>query len=172
MAKAYNWLAIEPRYKAGETPEQLAAAFKVKASTISEKASREGWVQQKQEIRKAVTESLPQAIVSKMVAEAADYVTQHLDDWQTIRNAVMDVIENEKDPIERVKLAIAGFKAMAEVQKGQRVSLGLDKPDPPSNQQSGMTGIALIPAKQPLPEFEYDTDDSMAAEPRPPVQGA
>lgn len=68
MAKrALNWTEIEARYKAGEKPVDIAKDYKRCTSTqIRSKAHRDGWKEQKDEIRHTVVNS-----VANSVEEAA-----------------------------------------------------------------------------------------------------
>lgn len=160
MAGKYNWTAIEPRYKGGEPPEKLAAAFKVPVETLYNKASKLGWVAEKREIREIVAQTLPQAIAAKVIARQLDYVTQHTDDWQSIRQPIMDLLaadlilmsEEAADALKaKASFAIAAAKAYKDVQVGQRLSLGLDKP------------AVIVPTKDPDGHAEPIPDDLDAA---------
>ncbi len=47
MAKITPWTKIKAEYLQGATPKELALKYKTKAKTITEKASKEGWVVEK-----------------------------------------------------------------------------------------------------------------------------
>lgn len=64
MAKRnLNWTEIEARYKAGEPPSTIAKDYKdCSREKISQKATRAGWTQAKEEIRNQVVEAIADTV--------------------------------------------------------------------------------------------------------------
>lgn len=52
MAKTTPWAKIKAEYLQGVTPKELAEKYKITAKTIHEKASHEGWVEERTSIYK------------------------------------------------------------------------------------------------------------------------
>lgn len=69
MAKrAINWVEIKTRFLAGERPVDIAKDFRsCTAASISTKASREKWVQERERILETVTEKAEIAITAEVV---------------------------------------------------------------------------------------------------------
>jgi len=128
--------------------------FPVASKTISNRASLENWDAARVEVGRILADTLPQAIASRLVAASVDYVTQHTDDWQAIRQPIMDLLaadlvmlsQEAADALKaKASFAIAAAKAYKDVQNGQRLSLGLDKPAVVDPTASG--GIVYLPRK-------------------------
>lgn len=56
MAKETPWLEIKAAYLKGVQPKELAIKYKLKAKTISDKANKENWVDEKAKICEKVRE--------------------------------------------------------------------------------------------------------------------
>lgn len=56
MAKETPWLEIKAAYLKGVTPKELAIKYKLKAKTISDKANKESWGDEKAEICEKIRE--------------------------------------------------------------------------------------------------------------------
>lgn len=57
MAKETPWLEIKAAYLKGVAPKELAIKYKLKAKTISDKANKENWVEEKAKICEKVREN-------------------------------------------------------------------------------------------------------------------
>jgi hypothetical protein len=139
-----NWAKIRARYeRGGISHRDLAEAEDVPYPTLRDRAKREGWTASAQQVRSAIVAKTSQKVVERASSEAADYVLQHTNDWQSIRNALMAVIEADfealtEDQIEELKakaaFAMGASQTFERIQKGQRLSLGLDKEKPPGGE--------------------------------------
>jgi hypothetical protein len=132
--------AIRQRFITDEDPGLIAFDFALDSKQVSDLAYRRKWKAEKTKVREVLAEKTPEAVAVRLIANATDYITQHTDDWQTIRTAIMAVIEAEQDPLEKAKMSAACYKALEAIQKGQRLSLGLgvgEAPptDPVKNEQ-------------------------------------
>lgn len=133
-AGVYGWIEAEAEFiEKGTTYPTIAAKIGKSERTVERHASANDWVEKRRvfvgKVSGAVAAELAGPAVVRATAQALDYVAQHTNDWQTIRAAIMDCLEAEPDPLEKAKMASAVYKAMEAVQKGQRLSLGLDKKD-------------------------------------------
>lgn len=101
MAKATPWTKIKGDYLSGITPRELAKKYKIKAKTITEKASKEDWVVEKATICKNVQEKIEDNI-SKGATEAVAY----------LREVVNNTKEETKDRIAAAKglLSVSGLE--------------------------------------------------------------
>jgi hypothetical protein len=145
-----NWAKIRARYeRGGISYRDLAEAERVSFNTLKDRAKREGWTVTRQAITTGVTTRSQQLLIERRALAVADYVQQHTDDWQLIRDSIVGVIDGEQDPLKRAQMATAAYKAMEAVQKGQRLSLGLYKEKAPGGDGNG-DGNA-----QPIDEDEF-----------------
>jgi hypothetical protein len=146
-----NWSAIQPRYEDGETPEDLAKAFKCDAQKIRNRAWSQGWNKTKQADggkRKASPDAKPAAhtrpsekprpqvaahvsaataTVSVSVLEPDAYLEQHRDDWQGLRTTAIKLLGSmdHLDPNAQARQLSAIATALKLVQDGQRKGMGI-----------------------------------------------
>jgi hypothetical protein len=143
-----NWDAIKPRFEAGETPEDLAKAFKCDAQKIRNRAKSQGWSKKNQpqggqKATRTRPSEMPRpkvathvaadtAAVSVDILDVEDYVEQHRDDWQGLRLTAIKLLAglDYLDPSAQAKQLTAIATALKCVQDGQRKALGLDKDKP------------------------------------------
>ena len=62
MAKAIPWMKIKAEYLQGVTPQALALKYKIKARSISDKAYKENWGEEKAKICENVRENTEERI--------------------------------------------------------------------------------------------------------------
>lgn len=148
-----NWPAIQPRYEAGETPEDLAKAYKTDAQKIRNRAWSQGWDKSKQYDggkRKPSADDKPalytrhaknqrpqvaahvsatSAAVSVPVLDVDAYLEQHRDDWQGLRLTAIKMLAgmDHLDPNAQARQLSAIATALKLVQDGQRKHFGVDK---------------------------------------------
>lgn len=76
--KAPNWPEIKARYLAGERPHDIAKDYRsCTASAISSKATRQGWTQERDEIRESVAPVVAETLAREM-AETGIQVSKRL----------------------------------------------------------------------------------------------
>lgn len=135
------WPLIEAGWSTGKTAEELSAQFGKAVQTIHNRASAENWRRNREAVGKVLADALPAAVVARVLADAEDYVAQHLDDWQTLRHPVIEALtanwseltdEAEAELKGKAALSIGAQKLFTAIQDGQRKALGLDKPQPPT----------------------------------------
>lgn len=101
MARTTPWTKIKGEYLSGITPRDLAQKYKIKAKTITEKASKENWVVEKATICKNIQEKVEDNI-SQGATEAIAY----------LREVVNNSKEETKDRIAAAKglLSVSGLE--------------------------------------------------------------
>lgn len=142
--KAPNWKKIRTEYeRGGISHRKLAKKHNVSYNTLKDRATREGWTVSRSEVHRKITAKTHQIIVEQAVKEAIDYNQQHLDDWQQVRDAVVDSLKYYRNPKD-IRAISATLK---DVQEGQRKALGMDQDKPPDDSDAkAKQGMTIVPA--------------------------
>lgn len=109
-----DWELIEKEYRLGQhTLRQLAATHKVQASAISRKAKKEGWVQDKSQAVKALSEA--QLLVSN-THKATDKATPTAEDIAVAATARTNLILGHRQDISRGRKLFQALIAEIEIE--------------------------------------------------------
>ena len=97
------WNKIKREYLEGVTPKELAEKYKITAKSIHEKASKEGWVDEKASIVKNMQEDV-QTRIKDLTNLALDTLETVIKDYETENNVKVQAC--------RTLLDISGLKSI------------------------------------------------------------
>jgi hypothetical protein len=137
-----NWDKIRNEYittTIGQRP--LAAKYSISFSTLKDRANKDKWYEQRQDYRNKVATKAEQKLevaAEQAAEEQIDRNNIHLSIWDLFSTRIREILDKNKkqvatlsgavdvelspDDIERLS------RALDKAQRGQRLSLGLDKP--------------------------------------------
>ena len=113
--KTTPWNDIKAEYLQGVTPKELAEKYDIKAKTIHEKASKESWVDEKENINASIcknVQEVTQERIQSLTNLALDTLCNVINDEKTEKNtkvqaakAILDIsgLKNSKQVIEGIE---------------------------------------------------------------------
>lgn len=131
-----NWNAIKLRFERNEQLDAIARQFGVKRDAIMAHGLEMGWEtaterasSNNRRARESFADTVERIASVELHPLPADYVEQHLTDWQELRRRVEAEFVGylTLQPNERARMLPAIAAALKLIQDGQRKSLGLDK---------------------------------------------
>jgi hypothetical protein len=169
MAEPLDWSVVKERWEAGEDTRSIAIACRRKVADIELTAQLERWNSKRRPtIGRAKADGKPKAhanahaervstpcarveleIAPADLAEQLDAQTanaQHLHDHEALRQVALQLLQMAANAAD-ARLLTAVSNALKTAQDGQRKCLGLDKPEPPKQDET-QQGVVILPAKE------------------------
>ena len=115
MAKTTPWNKIKAEYLQGVTPKELAEKYNLRAKAIHEKASKESWVDEKEDLKESIFKNVQEITQERIKActnLAIDTLCNVINDKETEKNtkvqaakALLDIsgLKNSKQVIEGIE---------------------------------------------------------------------
>lgn len=114
--------AIRQQFITNGKPAKIGEPFGLSGKQVSDYACKHDWKKQKAEFGEVLAEKSSEVIASRLVATAADYVTQHTGAYQALYAVMLAPFEIERPQPPKLTgdtnadtLAIAGYKVAVEL---------------------------------------------------------
>ena len=119
MAVIHNWMEAKKLYLSGVSSGDIRRALAIPKGTLDARINREGWLAEKQALRKKASEIAHIVASQKVIGKAEDYlarVTRQVEHGLTALESDLPVTRKEVDQ---------HFEALGKIDKVARPALGL-----------------------------------------------